>query len=161
MAGVLPLPKFKKWIYMKIIAYGSLLNVKSMAITFEELKTLRKINLPGFGRIFNAPFGQYSYLNLREGKNLQIEAAYFEVDNNQLKILKKREAGAELVEVMPGFFAFIWRGKYCKKKPVLASYIKVCEDGAQNLGVNFWEGTIKPLKIVNDLKKSLYENYAE
>jgi gamma-glutamylcyclotransferase (GGCT)/AIG2-like uncharacterized protein YtfP len=145
---------------MKIIAYGSLMNKKSLAKTLKEPIKLTKITIKNFERVFNAPFGKFAYLNLRPRKNAKIEAAYFEASNKQINLLNKRE-GIAPTEIQKGFFAYIWPKEKCANLPVVASYIKVCETGAKELDINFWQGTVVPKKIINDLKNPLYENYAE
>lgn len=146
---------------MKIIAYGSLMNKKSLFKTLSKKVKIKKIDIQNFERVFNAPFGDFAYLNLRAKTGGKIEACYFEIGKKDLSEFLKREEGSNLVEIMPGFFAFVWPKEKCAKLPVLLSYIKTCEAGAKNLGIDFWSGTTRPKKIVNDLANPLYENFVE
>ncbi len=141
---------------MKIITYGSLLNLFSLEKSLKRKSFLKKIIVPGVERIFNAPFGDYSFLNLRQSFTSQIEAAYFEIEKKELKKFRKREEGSKMKEIIPGYFAFIWPENKCEELPVLQSYINFCVAGADELGVDLWKGTIKPLIIINDLECPLY-----
>lgn len=141
---------------MKIIAYGSLMNQKSLGKTLRRSVKLKKTNISGWCRIFNAPFDGYAFLNLRRVRGKTIEAAYFSISQNELKLFEKREKGSDLVEVKNGFFAFIWPGNKTKSLPVLESYLDVCEKGARRLRIDFWRNTAKPNNIINDLQHPKY-----
>lgn len=141
---------------MKIIAYGSLLNEQSLGKTLKRSADIKKIYIPNYRRVFNAPFGKYSYLNLAYKQKSILEAAYFYVADNELDLFLDREAGSQLKEILQGFFAFFWPDINCRTLPVLRSYIKICEDGAKSLGIDFWQGTITPKEIIEDGSKPLY-----
>ncbi len=141
---------------MNIIAYGSLLNKKSLEKTLARRTDLYKIIIPGVKRIFNAPFGEYSYLNLQMSKGSTIETAYFTLQRSEINKFAKREAGSELTELLPGYYAFIWPNKLCKELPVLQSYIDICKVGAENLDVDFWKNTIRPVEIIDDRNNAQY-----
>jgi hypothetical protein len=142
--------------YMNIIAYGSLMNKKSLEKTLKRKIQLSKVILTGYERIFNAPFGEYAFLNLQKNKNNSIEVAYFIIKENELKKFAKREEGSELIEVTDNYFAFIWPSNKCKELPVLQSYLDVCEKGAEELEINIWKGAIMPFKIINDKSNPFY-----
>ena len=131
---------------MKIIAYGSLMNQTSLEKTLRRPANLCKIIVPEFGRVFNAPFGLYAYLNLQKMPG-QMEAAIFEMAQSELRKFDVREAGAELVEIIPEYFTFIWPKDYCLNLPVLQEYIDICLEGAASLDISFWLNTRKPLQI--------------
>ena len=50
---------------MNIIAYGSLMNQFSLEATLGRPAKLTKITIPGYSRIFNAPFDGHAFLNLQ------------------------------------------------------------------------------------------------
>ncbi len=141
---------------MKIIAYGSLLNLKSLEKTLGRKTTLIPIEVAGVERIFNAPFGEYSFLNLKFNKFSVIGAAYFELTEREVGKFSEREAGSKLRVVMKGYYAFCWNGRTDKNLPVLQSYIDVCVSGAASLGVEFWKNTKRPTLVINDLARPLY-----
>ena len=70
---------------------------------------LSTIAISGWKRIFNAPFDGYAFLNLQPDESVEIEAGYFELDPADRHLFAEREAGADLIEVMSGFYAFIGR----------------------------------------------------
>lgn len=141
---------------MKLIAYGSLMNQTSLAETLGRQAKLRKIQVMGYQRVFNAPFDDYAFLNLTPARNESIDAAYFYLDRTELPLFAEREAGSSLVEILPGYFAFIWGCPSSTELPVLQSYIEVCVAGANTLGIDFWRGLIPPGQIVNDTRRPLY-----
>ncbi len=141
---------------MNIIAYGSLLNKQSLETTLQRKTKLNKIILPDYERIFNAPFGEYSFLNLQKNKTSYIETAYFVLKENEIAKFKEREAGSDLIEVLPMYFAFIWPEQYCKILPVLQSYIDICEKGAEQLKIDIWRNIIKPDVIEDDRRNPRY-----
>lgn len=142
---------------MNIIAYGSLLNKQSLETTLQRKTKLNKIIIPRYERIFNAPFGEYSFLNLQKNKTSFIETAYFVLKENEIEKFKEREAGSDLVEVLPTYFAFIWPEQYCNTLPVLQSYIDVWAKGAEQLKIDIWKNTIKPVVIEDDRKNPRYK----
>lgn len=141
---------------MNIIAYGSLMNKTSLEKTLKRPAELYKIVIPGYSRIFNAPFGSYSFLNLLADPKATIEGAYFTLRESEIKLFADREAGSNLVEILPNYYAFIWPTDYCKTLPVLRSYLSACQKGAQDLGVNFKTGLRAPDEIVDDSAEPLY-----
>lgn len=141
---------------MKIIAYGSLLNKSSLEATLGRRVVLKRIVVPGYKRVFNAPFGGYAFMNLEKSPGSQIEAAYFEVDWTELVKFSEREAGSKLLEILPGYWAFMWPRSQCRKLPVLQSYIEFCLEGCRLLNVSLWSGTKKPDLIIDDSQNSLY-----
>ena len=141
---------------MKIVAYGSLLNLKSLEKTLGRKAILIPIEVKGVERIFNVPFGKYSFLNLKPNKNSVIGAAYFELTDSELDKFSEREAGSRLIEVIKGYYAFCWNGKTNETLPVLQSYIDICVSGAKALGVEFWKNTKRPALVINDLARPLY-----
>jgi hypothetical protein len=142
---------------MKIIAYGSLMNRKSLEKTLGREVNLRKTKICGYARIFNAPFGRFAFLNLTRLRRSKTEVGYFEILPIELRFFADREAGSNLIEVKKNYFAFVWPKSKCIKLPVLASYIRVCEQGAENLGVDFWQNTTRPQKVTDDLQNPLYK----
>jgi hypothetical protein len=141
---------------VNVVAYGSLMRWSSLESTLRRPALLAKVSFPGWRRIFNAPFDDYSYLNLRPVPGAILEAAYFELDAAELGLFDEREAGSELVEVMPAYFAFVWPAAYCRELPVLRSYIDVCRGGADELGIDFTAGTDWPEVVVDDTADPLY-----
>jgi hypothetical protein len=141
---------------MNVIAYGSLLNQNSLEKTLGRKATLIPITLLGFQRVFNAQFGDYAFLNVEKMSDATIETAYFSLDEKEAVLFAEREKGSELIEVMPGFVAFVWPEKYCRELPVLQSYIDVCLLGAIVLEIDFWRGTKRPQTILDDRKSPLY-----
>lgn len=117
---------------------------------------LRKITVTGWKRVFNAPFDDYAFLNLQRAPGVEIEAAYFELEPAEVELFAEREAGAELVEVKAGFFAFVWPQDYCRDLPALRSYIDVCSEGASELGIDFTVGTDWPQTVVDDTRDPIY-----
>lgn len=141
---------------MKIVAYGSLMNQNSLEKTLQRSAQLITVTVPNVQRVFNAPFGDYAFLNLAFVEDNSIEAAYFELDKEEIEKFNQRERGSELVEVMAGMYAFVWPKAYCKDLPVLQSYIDFCQTGCRELNINFWPGTQQPQVIFDDAKKPLY-----
>lgn len=141
---------------MKIIAYGSLMSQKSLEKTLKRPTKLIKIRLCGWTRVFNAPFDGYAFLNLQKSDGETIETAYFKINPDEIAKFAEREAGSDLTEVKPGYFAFIWSTDKCQNLPVLQSYVNICEQGAISLKINFWIGTRKPKKTVDDQKNPKY-----
>lgn len=141
---------------MNIIAYGSLMNKNSLEKTLGRHATLKKIIVPNVKRFFNAPFGDYAFLNLLPDKKNFIEAAYFCLSRDELGRFSEREAGSTLQELLPGFFAFIWPDANCRELPVLQSYITFCSEGALQNKISFWQGTYQPHLVINDLNNPLY-----
>lgn len=141
---------------MNIIAYGSLMNKASLEKTLQRPVVLKKIEIPNYKRTFNAPFGDYAFLNLVAAPEGRIEAAYFTLEESELDFFTDREAGSQLVEVVPDYYAFIWPNVYCKSLPVLASYMAVCRSGAERLSINFDMGLGQPKSIVDDTMQPLY-----
>lgn len=142
---------------MNIITYGSLMNQKSLEKTLQRDAKLLTITLPKANRIFNAPFGDYAFLNLELGGKDSIEAAYFELDKNEIEKFSEREKDSELIEVVKGMYAFVWPAAYCRELPVLQSYIDVCESGCRDLGIDLWSGMKMPQKIIDDSRQPLYQ----
>jgi hypothetical protein len=141
---------------MKVIVYGSLMNRTSLESVLQRPALLSKIAVAGWKRVFNAPFDGYSFLNLRPAENDAIEAAYFELDPSEQQLFAEREAGADLIEVVPGFYAFIWPEEYCRDLPALQSYIDICSRAAGELGVDFASGVDWPEVIIDDKKNPEY-----
>lgn len=141
---------------MKVLAYGSLQNRQSLEATLNRRASYGTVEVKGYQRVFNAPFGDYAFLNLQPNSESTFKCAYFEIDENELYKFDVREAGSTLTEVMPGYYAFIWPEGNCKELPVLQSYIDVCEKGAVKLGVKLWQGTMSPKEIMNDLLEPIY-----
>lgn len=142
---------------MKIIAYGSLMNKRSLEKTICRPVTVRPMILRGYKRVFSAPFDGFSFLNLQKSRNTRIAVGYFNIAQKELELFSRREAGSRLIEVQNGYFAFVWPRRKCALLPVLASYIKVCETGARQLKINFWGNTVKPQIVFDDLAKPLYK----
>ena len=142
---------------MKIIAYGSLMNSDSLAASLGRPAHLTKITVHGYSRVFNAPFDGYAFLNLKPTPEESIEAAYFELQRPELAHFAVREAGAEIIEIIPNFYAFIWSLSLAPEIPVLQSYINFCDSAARAMGINFWHGLIMPTStIIDDREKPLY-----
>lgn len=142
---------------MKIIAYGSLMNQKSLENTLQRSVELNVITVPNVQRIFNAPFDNYAFLNIENVKGVSIEAAYFELKPNETKKFTEREEGSEIIEVLPGYFAFVWPKAYSQELPVLQSYIDICLAGCRELNIDLWGGTKVPQAIVDDTSNPLYK----
>ena len=141
---------------MNTVAYGALMKHSSLETVLRRPAPLSKITVTGWKRIFNAPFDDYAFLNLQRAPGVEIEAAYFELESAELELFAEREAGAELVEVEAGFFAFVWPQGYCRDLPVLRSYIVVCSDGASELGIDFMVGLDWPQTVVDDTHDPIY-----
>lgn len=141
---------------MNIIAYGSLTNLPSLAKTLGREVEYGLVFIKGYERVFNAPFGKYAYLNLKKNKSTQFVAAYFTITKSEITCFDEREKGSRLVEVKPGYFAFVWSEEKCRDLPVLQSYIEVCKAGAGDLGIDFWESTKIPSQIIDDLTDPKY-----
>jgi hypothetical protein len=137
---------------MKIIAYGSLMHRPSLEATLRRPAALAPVTVPGWRRVFNAPFPDgLSYLNIQPALSSQIEAGYFTAAEAELPLFADREAGSELVEVMAGYHAFVWPPDACRELPVLRSYLDVCRQGAAGLGVNLDLGTTWPAVVHDDI----------
>jgi hypothetical protein len=147
---------------MKILAYGSLMNQQSLgrALGRPDVK-LRHIVVNDYARIFNAPFFGLAYLNLVPSLGSVIEAAYFELDEQELEKFKEREAGSELVEVAPGLVAFVWPTSKTKELPVAQSYIDFCEAAASILQVDMGKGWITPTTIIDDRHDPKYPDMGQ
>ena len=145
---------------MKIVAYGSLMSRSSLESVVQRPSPFSKIIIPGWKRIFNAPFDGYAFLNLQPKPDSKIEAVYFDLDPTELQLFAVREAGAELVEVTPGFYAFIWPEDYCRELPALQSYIDICSDAARDLDVDFTAGLDWPQTVIDDTKNPEYRSHA-
>jgi len=132
------------------------MNQKSLEETLGRPVKLRKTTLNGWVRVFNAPFDGYAFLNLQKCSCKTIEVAYFEIEPWEIKKFAKREAGSDLIEVKKGYIAFVWPANKCQDLPVLQSYIDVCEEGADVLGIDFRAWTIQPKVLFNDLQDLKY-----
>lgn len=132
------------------------MNGSSLKSTLGRPATLTGLTVTGWRRVFNAPFDGYAYLNLRPAPESLIEAASFELDPDELRQFDEREAGSELIELLPGYFAFVWPAGLCRELPVLESYIAVCRQGAGELGIDLTLGTDWPPDIVDDSADPLY-----
>jgi hypothetical protein len=141
---------------MKIIAYGSLMNRSSLESVVGRPAPLSKVVVPGWQRIFNAPFDPYAFLNIRPVLGSTIEAAYFELDPAELGLFAEREAGSELVAAVPGFHAFVWPESDCRELPVLRSYLDFCCDAAVQVGVSFTASLVWPTTVVDDTDDPQY-----
>ncbi len=142
---------------MNVVAYGSLMYRPSLEATLRRPAGLTRITIPGWRRVFNAPFPDgLSYLNIQPALSTQLEAAYFTVDRSELPLFADREAGSELVEVMSGYHAFVWPRTAWRELPVLRSYLDVCRRGAAGLGVNLDLGTTWPLVVRDDTANPVY-----
>jgi hypothetical protein len=136
---------------MKVVAYGSLMHRPSLEATLRRPAALTRITIPGWRRVFNAPFPDgLSYLNIAPALSGQIEAGYFTVEAAELPLFADREAGSELVEVMSGYHAFVWPRPAWRELPVLRSYLEVCRQGADGLGVSLELGTTGPAVVHDD-----------
>jgi hypothetical protein len=144
---------------VKFIAYGALMNRSSLESVVARPAPLRKIIVSGWKRVFNAPFDEYAFLNLTPAVDSVIEAGYFELDTAELELFAEREAGSQLVEVVPGFHAFVWPDAYCRELPVLRSYINVCSQAAGDLGINFAAGLDWPRDVVDDTENPQYDMF--
>lgn len=118
---------------------------------------LLKLTLNGYARIFNAKFDNFAFLNIQKIPGQKIEAGYFEIDASEVKLFEKREAGSRLVKVKSDFYAFIWPEYLTAELPVLFSYVNACVNGANELKINFWQGTKWPKQIIDDRLSPLYE----
>ena len=61
---------------MKTVVYGSLMNQSSLESVVHRPTRLSKIIIPGWKRVFNAPFDGYAFLNLQPTLDGIIEAVY-------------------------------------------------------------------------------------
>jgi hypothetical protein len=141
---------------MNIIAYGSLMNQAQLTSTLGRPARLRPVELPGYARVFNAPFDGFAFLNLIEAAGTAIEVASFEITPRELPRFAEREAGSQLVPVLAGYYAFVWPEECTAELPVLQSYLAVCAEGAQALGLDVDRGLIAPARVVDDLRQPLY-----
>ncbi len=141
---------------MKIIAYGSLQNRQSLEATLGRSVTYGRTKVIGYEKVFNAPFGNYAFLNLRKNTSASFTCVYFTIQPGELCKFKDREAGSVLAEIMPDFWAFVWPESYCRALPVLQSYIDVCEKGYAQNTLDFWRSTVTPKTFVNDRKQPIY-----
>lgn len=141
---------------MKVVVYGSLMNRSSLESVVRRPAPLSTIAISGWKRIFNAPFDGYAFLNLQPDESVEIEAGYFELDPAERHLFAEREAGADLIEVMSGFYAFIWPEYCCRELPALRSYIDICSNAASDLGVDFAVGLDWPSVVVDDTKNPEY-----
>ncbi|GEM_PF-2470542 len=141
---------------MNIVAYGSLMNQASLNTTLQRPTLLTKLVVPGVARIFNAPFGEFNYLNLETDVASSIEAAYFTITQSELTKFAERESGSIVIEIMSGYFVFIWPSKSPRTLPVPRSYIDLCRSGAKDLNINFDRGLIIPRNIFDDQLEPVY-----
>lgn len=142
---------------MKIVAYGSLQNKVSLEATLGRPVSYDVITVEGYQKVFNAPFGDYAFLNLQKNVESSFDCLYFDIDPTELDKFAVREAGSELVEIMPSYWAFIWPSDYCRDLPVLKSYIDVCEVAAKQNELYLWQGAVLPCEVINDTQKPLYK----
>lgn len=141
---------------MNVIAYGSLMNQRSLEGTLNRRAELTPVTIEGYARVFNAPFDNYAFLNLRRTDNSRIECAYFEIEPIELTKFSVREAGSELVELTSGLYAFMWPGDKAEDLPVLMSYINVCQEASRQLELDFIKGTVWPNILEDDRMKPKY-----
>jgi gamma-glutamylcyclotransferase (GGCT)/AIG2-like uncharacterized protein YtfP len=146
---------------MKILAYGSLMNSSSLERLLDRKATLKPLTVIGYARIFNVPFFGYAYLNLTKQPGLVLEGAYFEIDDPELEKFAEREAGSDLIEVVPGIFAFIWTESLIEECPVLQTYIDFVSNSATQLGLNIQKGWIKPKIIIDDRQIPKYPDMGQ
>jgi hypothetical protein len=140
-----------------IVAYGSLMHRLGLEATLRRPATLTKITIPGWRRVFDAAFPDgFAYLNLRAAPGSQIEAAHFPLEAAELALFAQREEGADLVEVAPGYHAFVWPRERCRDLPVLGSYLDICRRGASELGISLSAGTTWPATIHDDAAAPRY-----
>jgi hypothetical protein len=141
---------------VNVVAYGSLMHRHSLEATLARPAPLTKITIPGWRRVFDAAFPDgFAYLNLRADPGSQLEAAYFTLEAAELRRFAQREEGADLVEVLTGYHAFVWPRERCRDLPVLCSYIDICRRGAAQLDVSL-SGTSWPSMIHDDAAAPLY-----
>jgi len=141
---------------MKIIAYGSLMNQASLESTLGRPAQLQTIGVPGYRRVFNAPFDGFAFLNLQRVPGSSLDAAWFELSEAETAKFAEREARSELLELVPGCYAFVWPNRLTRDLPVLQSYINVCRTGATALGINFAKGLTAPTSVIDDVRSPLY-----
>jgi hypothetical protein len=142
---------------VNVVAYGSLMHRPSLEATLRRPAQLNRITILGWRRVFNAAFPDgLAYLNLRPALSTQVQAAWFTVAESELRVFADREAGSDLVEVLPGYHAFVWPEASCRELPVLSSYIDICQRGAKALGIDFAAGTTWPATIRNDSANPAY-----
>jgi hypothetical protein len=142
---------------VNVVAYGSLMHQPSLEATLRRPAQLNKVTVPGWRRVFDAAFPDgLAYLNLRPAPGSQVQAAWFTVSESELRLFADREAGSNLVEVLPGFHAFVWPEACCRELPVLSSYIDICHRGAKALGIDLGQGTTWPAAIRDDSASPAY-----
>jgi hypothetical protein len=142
---------------MNVVAYGSLMYRPSLEATLRRPAALTRITIPGWRRVFNASFPDgLCYLNIAPALSSQMEAAYFTAEPAELALFADREAGSQLVEVLPGYHAFVWPRQAWRELPVLRSYLDVCRRGAADLGINLDLGTTWPAAVRDDSARPGY-----
>jgi hypothetical protein len=142
---------------VNVVAYGALMHRPSLEATLRRPARLNRLTIPGWRRVFDAAFPDgLAYLNLRPALSTQIQAAWFNVAEPELRLFADREAGSDLVEVLPGFHAFVWPEARCREFPVLSSYVDICRRGAKALGIDLAQGTTWPATIRNDSANPAY-----
>jgi hypothetical protein len=142
---------------VNIVAYGSLMHRQSLEATLGRPATLTRITIPGWRRVFDAACSDgFSYLNLRAALSSQVDAAHFTLTPAELRLFAEREEGSDLIEVLPGYHAFVWPRERCRDLPVLCSYIDICRRGAAELGISLSAGTSWPSALYDDSAAPLY-----
>ena len=146
---------------IKVLAYGSLMQLESLVRSLGRPAELTPLTVIGYARTYNSPFSGLGYLNLVARTGSRIEAAYFELSGSELALFAEREAGSDLIEVTPGLFAFVWPPQLCEELPVPMSYIAFCALGAIQLGISLISGWLMPRTVMYDIPNPLYPDMGQ
>lgn len=146
-----------------IFGYGSLINIESLQKTINrklQANEIFPVQLNGFTRIWNYKAKVFStklnkeidavYLNIAPFHDSFINGIVFEVNEEELELLKKRERYYSMVEVTPHIkfdqnakiYTFICYDRlhlaaFHTPCYVLQKYINIVEEGCTNISPNF------------------------
>ncbi|MDP4012981.1 MAG: gamma-glutamylcyclotransferase family protein [Candidatus Nanoarchaeia archaeon] len=154
-----------------IVGYGSLMSHKSLRKTISD-KRFKPVIVKGYKRIFNLAVSKNSdVLNLKKSPKSKFNGLMFQIDNQELNKIKKRESGYELEEVYVYNFKTNKRLNKCfvvvdhhaldkyRRKPK-KDYFILCREAAYHINKKFgefWDNTTfiyKNKKVSQWLKKN-------
>lgn len=157
---------------IKIFGYGSLINEESLRKTVPNASTLFPVILKNHIRIFETKSSTrftkdniaVCALNIKEDFNHQINGVCFEVSDKYFDDLLKREGAYNLKEIIVECFktsekikAYVFvdnskeKQEFLFEEPQQLDYLKICLDGANKFGDEFYEMFLKST-FINDKK---------
>lgn len=149
---------------MYLLAYGSLMNPRSVAKTLPGERVTRRATLRGYRRKMNAPFDGYAYLNIVPGPNTNVNGVLISLSEKELALLSPREEGYTLTDVTEHIdpavdgmvVAFIAPDIECSLK-VPRSYLMTCMSSIPELEREKWLAETVMWGVEEDGHDPIYE----